>query len=136
MIAENRYSGGSQILDVSEHLQRIGPAINQISDEPKSVLIGVEPNRSSKLLERRVTALYIADCIDRHTAFRLAWSVSLGKIVRQWRDGKAAAGNLSASASEDITASAIRLPSLADFQLLGHDGAGRIMRLGELREKV
>jgi hypothetical protein len=67
VIAEHHRRRGAQRLDQAQHLQRRGPAIDQVADEPDAVGGRIEADIVEQAPERVVTSLQIADCICSHS---------------------------------------------------------------------
>jgi len=66
MIAEHGHGRVAQRDHFAQHGQRIGPAIDQVADEPQAVGVGRETDEVEQLAEFGVAALDIADCVERH----------------------------------------------------------------------
>ena len=67
MVAQYDNRPISQILDVAEDVQRIRAAVDEVADEPETIMGRVEVDMLEKALQRLVASLYIADGIRRHT---------------------------------------------------------------------
>ena len=66
MVAQYDNSLISQILDVAEDVQRIRAAVDEVADEPETIMGGVEVDMLEKALQGLVASLHIADGIRRH----------------------------------------------------------------------
>lgn len=66
MVAQYDDSPASKILDVAEHTERIGPAVDKIADEPKTITAWIKSDMVEKTLQGIMASLHIADCIRRH----------------------------------------------------------------------
>ena len=65
MVAEDDRCGIAQSANASQRLQRFRPAVDKIADEPESIAIDREFQHLQERAEFRVTALNIADYIER-----------------------------------------------------------------------
>ncbi len=70
VIAEHRDGGIAQRHHFAQHGKRVGPAIDEIADEPQAVAARREADEVEQLAEFGVAALDIADCVERHLNVR------------------------------------------------------------------
>ena len=66
VIAERHRRRIAEGANAAQHLERGGPAIDQIADEPEPVAIRGEFQRFEQGAELRIAALHIADSVQRH----------------------------------------------------------------------
>ena len=66
MVAKHDACGPSQRTDGAKHTEGIGPAVDKIADEPKTVAARIKLYMIEKTLQGIMAPLHIADCISRH----------------------------------------------------------------------
>jgi hypothetical protein len=66
VIAQHRDSGIAQAAHKAQHLQRLRPAIDQITDQPKPVTPGLEADALEQPLQLHPAALHITDGVGTH----------------------------------------------------------------------
>ena len=72
MIAEDRDGGRPEVTNVTQDLEGVGTAIDQIADKPEPVPLGIELDGIRQVREGGEAALDVADSIGGHGGPRLA----------------------------------------------------------------
>ena len=72
MVAEDRDGGRPEVTNVTQDLEGVGTAIDQIADKPEPVPLGIELDGIRQVREGGEAALDVADCIGGHGWPRLA----------------------------------------------------------------
>lgn len=67
MVAKHDACGLAERTDVAKHTEGIGPAVDEIANEPKAIAARIKSDMSEKALQGVMASLYISDCISRHT---------------------------------------------------------------------
>ena len=65
VVAKHDACGPSQRTDGAKHTEGIGPAVDKIADEPKTVAARIKLYMIEKTLQGIMAPLHIADCISR-----------------------------------------------------------------------
>jgi hypothetical protein len=66
VIAEHRNRSPAQAADQSQHIQGAWTAIDEVSGKPDLVYLRIESQPVEHLAQFVVTALDVADCVNRH----------------------------------------------------------------------
>jgi hypothetical protein len=66
MIAEHGDGRRAEPLHEPQHVERARPAVHEVADEPELVPAGIEADAVDEAAQLVVTALHVADGVDRH----------------------------------------------------------------------
>jgi hypothetical protein len=66
MIAQHHANGVAETLYESEEGKRVGTTIDEVTDQPQSIRLGIERNPIEEPSERIKATLNVADCVNSH----------------------------------------------------------------------